>query len=60
MGSEMCIRDRFGTEIFEGDRQKAAELLECAVEGNTGIVFCAEGVHYFPGDSAESVLRYIH
>ena len=50
----------FGTEIFEGDRQKAAELLECAVEGNTGIVFCAEGVHYFPGDSAESVLRYIH
>ena len=50
----------FGTDIFEGNNEMAAEILKCADKGNCSLIFCAEGIHYHPNDSKEKVLNFLH
>ena len=39
----------FGVDIFEGNKELAIDILECAEKGGRSIVFCAEGIVYRKG-----------
>lgn len=49
----------FGVEVFNGDRNLASEILECADNGGKIIFFCAEGIHYEPGADKLAVLSLV-